>query len=331
MKSSPSNPHNSSPNLIQLPTGLPIGTVNVWFFETPVPTLIDTGLKSDSSLQALEQGLAKYGYRIGDLERIFISHEHVDHFGLAATLTKLSRATLFVFEPTVPALVNYSDYWNHRITFFRRQLFPKLGFSEQVLLPLVEYYDDVKNLADELPADRVQPFGVGEGFEWGNQSWQVLHTPGHCVQLTCFYQPDTRQFISTDMLLSQTPTPIIDPPTTPDQDYLPALPAFLRSLEKIAALDIDFVYPGHGEPFEDAHTLIRRQQSRIARRKNECLTYVQSGISTIEPILLAMYPHYPPRYRFAALWMLLGYLDLLCDAGDVIRVERSGVWHYLPA
>jgi len=331
MESPPVNPHNSSPNIIQLPTGFPIGTVNICFFDSPVPTLIDTGLKSDPSLQALAQGLAKYGYSPSDLKRIIISNEHVDHFGLAATLAKLSNATIFVFEPTIPSLINYSNYWTHRITFFRRQLFPKLGLSEHVLSPMVEYYDDVIRLADELPENRVRAFGAGEWFELGNRSWQVLHTPGHCSQLTCFYQPDTRQFISTDMLLPQTPTPIIDPPPTGNENYTPALPLFLRSLEKIAALDIDLVYPGHGEPFEDARALIRRQQARIVRRKNDCLTHVQSGRSTIEPILLAMYPHYPPRYRFAALWMLLGYLDLLCDAGDVLRVERGGVWHYLPA
>lgn len=322
---------SSSPNKLDLPTGLPIGTVNAYYFDDPIPTLVDTGLKSPEALKVLKQSLHTLGRNISDLQRIIISHEHVDHFGLANILTQRCEAEVIVFEPTIPTLVDYSQSWSQRISFYQDTIFPKLGLSEAVVQPLLEYYQNVRLLADEIPENRIQAVGAGETLELGDQLWTVLHVPGHCSQLTCFFQPETKQLLSTDMLLQQTPTPIIDPSDSPSDLYTPALPEFLHSLDKISVLDVDTVYPGHGDIFSSHRELILKQKARIERRKQACLQLVQAGNSTVEPILLAMYPHYPPQYRFAALWMLVGYLDLLQATGDITRTDRDGVWRYHPA
>ncbi len=323
-------PKSSTPTLIALPTGLPVGAVNVYFFSTPVPTLIDTGLKSKESLPALKEALAELGFSLRDLQRVIISHPHIDHFGLAAEIVAENNAELLVFEPTIPLLTDFPRLWRQQGEYYLDILFPKLNLSTGITDPIRQYYRMIESVADPLPVERVVPVRAGEWLQLGNHRWQILHTPGHSGYLTCYYQPETRQFISTDMLLAQTPTPIIEPPADRSLNYEPSLTQFLDSLAKIDALAIDITYPGHGEIFFDAHQLIARQRDRISQRKAECLRHVQAGISTIEPLLLEMYPHYPPQFRFAALWMLLGYLDLLRVEGAVLRVERDGHWEYLP-
>ncbi|MFQ5577020.1 MAG: hypothetical protein ACE5G8_08545 [Anaerolineae bacterium] len=111
----------------------------------------------------------------------------------------------------------------------------------------------------------------------------------------------------------------------------PGLPRFIESLRVVEALDIGLVLPGHGEPFTNHRQVIQRQRERIQLRKTECLKLVQSGHSTADRILLKMYAHYPPEFRFAGLWMVVGYLDLLKAEGAVIKTEMGGVWHYRPA
>lgn len=323
-------PESSVPTLIALPTGLPVGAVNVYFFPEPVPTLIDTGLKSNESLAALKKGLSALGFSLRDLQRVVISHPHVDHFGMAADIVAENDAELLVFEPTIPILVDFSQAWRQRGDYYLNVLFQKLNLSDETTNPIAEYYRTVEPVAASLPAERIVPVRAGEWLQLGDRRWQVLYTPGHSGHLTCYYQPETRQFISTDMLLAQTPTPIIEPPADRSTEYEPSLAQFLDSLAKIDSLAIDVTYPGHGEIFYDAHDLIARQRDRIRRRKEECLAHVRAGISTVEPILLKMYPHYPPQFRFAALWMLVGYLDLLRAENEIIRVERAGHWEYLP-
>ncbi len=320
---------SESPRKIELPTGLPVGTVNVYFFDNPVPTLIDTGIKSTESENALRKSLAELGYTVADLARVIVSHPHIDHFGLAAKIAEESHAEIWVFNSTIPWLIDYPKISQARHTFYAETLFPKLGLSPDVAKPILDNFYLLESAADAIPQKYVRSFGAGDSFNFGGNNWQVLHTPGHSSQLTCFYQPDTRQFLSTDMLLKQTPTPIIEASDDPD-GYTPSLQQFLTSLEKIDALDIETVYPGHGEIFSDPHALITHQKNRIQNRKTECLQLLQSGFDTVEAILLQMYPHYPPAFRFAALWMLVGYLDILRAENKILRIEKNKMWYYHP-
>jgi hypothetical protein len=60
-------------------------------------------------------------------------------------------------------------------------------------------------------------------------------------------------------------------------------------------------------------------------RKGECLALIEQGAQMVADLLLAMYPNYPPRFRFAGLWMVIGYLDLLQAEGQIEWVEEAGL------
>jgi len=175
--------------------------------------------------------------------------------------------------------------------------------------------------ADPVPAERVVPFHPDGVLQMGGQAWNVIHTPGHASMQTVFHQPETRQLLSADMLLAVTPTPVIEHPA-PGQPRRPTLDLFLRSLDVVAALDVDTVYPGHGRPFGDHRRVIDRQRQRIAQRRDQCLEHIRAGRGAIPELLDAMYAHQPPAGRLAGLWMLIGYLDLLLADG-LIRLEEE--------
>ena len=315
------------PQRIELPTGLPIGTVNVYLFAEPEPILVDTGVRSKDSQMALEAGLAANQLTLADLKRIIISHPHIDHCGLAGLIVAKSQATVHVHETALPWLIDYRGQWRQRSAYYRDQLFRQWQLPLEVSQPILDYMEETEAAADSVPSERIIPFRAHEMLAMGDLDWQILHTPGHASSLTCFYQPDTRQFLSTDMLLPLTPTPIVEKPPAGQLKRVPSLPQFLDSLDQIEKLDSDIVYPGHGQPFDNPIDVIQYQRARIAQRKEECLTLIQNGVQSVADLLLAMYPNYPPRFRFAGLWMVIGYLDLLkaedriewIDEGDLIR------------
>ena len=78
------------PKRIELPTGLPVDTVNVYLFTEPEPVLVDTGVKSEASLNALQAALAENSLTLADLTKVIISHPHIDHCGLAGTIAAQS-------------------------------------------------------------------------------------------------------------------------------------------------------------------------------------------------------------------------------------------------
>ncbi|RMG93339.1 MAG: MBL fold metallo-hydrolase [Chloroflexi bacterium] len=317
----------SAPIRIELPTNLQVGSVNAYLFTEPEPVLIDTGLKMPESWAALLAGLQAHGVAVADLRRIVITHPHVDHCGQAGVLAEQCEAVIEVADVGYRWLIEFPEMWRKRIAYYQREFLPRVGFSPEVIGLVSGYMEQLVEVYAPLPKERVRPFASDGVLELGGMSWQVLYMPGHASTQTCFYQPETRQFIAADMLLPKTPTPIVERPSH-GQSRQPALPIYLQSLDKVEALDIQTVYPGHGDPFTNHRQLIQKQRARIQLRKEECYTLIQNGHHTVLELLMKMYAHYPEQIRFAGLWMLVGYLDLLKADGLIIEKEINGVWHY---
>jgi glyoxylase-like metal-dependent hydrolase (beta-lactamase superfamily II) len=314
------------PIRIELPTDFAIGSVNAYLFIEPEAVLIDTGVKSEDSWKALTAGLAAHGLRVTDLHQVVITHPHVDHCGQAARLAA-SGAQVWIAELGMAWLLDFAGMWQKRLDFYRDVFLPQTGLPQTVQQGVVAYFESVKESFEPVPANYVQTFALDERLSLGGLEWQVMHTPGHATYQTCFYQPETRQFISADHLLHRAPTPIVERPIR-GSARVPALPQFLQSLNLVEPLEMDIVYPGHGALITDHRALIRQQRERIQQRKLECLGLVAAGHQTIAELVEIMYAHYPVQARFSGLWMVIGYLDLLQAEGLVEERPVGEVLHF---
>jgi glyoxylase-like metal-dependent hydrolase (beta-lactamase superfamily II) len=315
------------PIRIELPTDFAIGPVNAYLFTEPDPILVDTGVNSEASWATLVAGLAAQGLCVADLQRVIITHPHVDHCGQAARLAAESGATVWVANLGRVWLLDFAGMWQQRLDFYRDIFLPQTGLPGTIQQGVVTFFESVKDSFESVPADRVQTFGVEDTVLMGGLAWQVIHAPGHANHQTCFYQPETRQFISADHLLHRAPTPIVEPPPT-GYSRIPALPQFLHSLDRVEPLEIDIAYPGHGDLITDHRALIKHQRQRIQQRKLECLSLVAAGHETMAELVEIMYAHYPAQARFSGLWMLVGYLDLLQAEGLVVERSVGEVLHF---
>ncbi len=317
----------TQPIRIELPTPFALGSVNAYLFIEPEPALVDCGARSEASWQALLAGLAAHGLTAADLRRVIITHAHVDHYGLAGQIAETNHAQIWVSELGRPWLVAGDQMWQRRISYYQHDFLPKSGVPPAMIEMVVAYMRETAQTADTVPANRVHTFSLTDCLEIGGLSWRVIHTPGHASHQTCFYQPETRQFLSADMLLAKAPTPVVETPPN-GQKRVPALPKFLESLDLAAALEIDQVYPGHGRPFDQHRVVIAKQRARILQRQEECFDWVAQGVDTAVALIEKMYAGRPMQIQFAGLWMLIGYLDLLIADGRVIEHEMDGVLHY---
>ena len=316
------------PFRLELPTGLQVGTVNAYLFTEPEPILVDTGIKSSACWQALEEGLALYGLAVSDISRVIITHPHVDHHGQAGAIVVNSDADVWISNLGAPWLQENTAYLDQRQNFYRGYFLPAVGLTAETMELVLAGFRTLSEQYHPIPASRIHPFSLDSTLQMGGRAWEVLHTPGHASMQTCFYDPQNRLLLSADMLLATTPTPVVESPPDGSWNRVPALPLFLQSLDKIEALDIDRVLPGHGRPFGDHRAVIKRQRERIHQRKEECLDWIKTGSHTPVELLDKMYAHHPPAFRFTGLWMLIGYLDLLEIEARVRRETMDGVWHY---
>jgi glyoxylase-like metal-dependent hydrolase (beta-lactamase superfamily II) len=308
------------PIQIPLPIPYPVGPVNCYLFLDPVPTAVDCGLKTDAAWEALTTALATHGLAIADLQRVIITHAHVDHMGLAGKIAAHSPAQIWVADINYGWAVDLPHKWQQRLAFMQ-SVIQHFGLSAEQQAAILTGMARTPTLWDAVPADRVVTFPLDGILEIGGQPWQTIYTPGHSNTQTCFYQAETRQFLAADMLLAITPTPVIEEPLDGSDERVPGLPQFLDSLALVEALEIEWVYPGHGAPFTDHRALIQRQSARIAERTAQCYSLIEEGHHTFSMLLEAMYGQLPLADRFSALGMLVGYLDLL-EADGLIKGRR---------
>ncbi|MCA9926630.1 MAG: MBL fold metallo-hydrolase [Anaerolineales bacterium] len=320
--------HNlTHPIRIEMPTGLTVGPVNAYLFTAPEPILVDCGIRLDAAWTALEDGLAKNGLSVADLSRVIITHPHVDHYGLAGRIAAESDAEIWISDVGASWLLSSAEMWQQRFVFYREHFLAHLGLPESTIDDMSAGMQEMATKFYEISPASVVTFHLEGVLQLGGMSWQVIHVPGHTYRQTCFYQPETRQLLSADHLLAVTPTPVVER-TDHGHERIPGLPQFLQSLDLVEQLEVDQVYPGHGRPFTNHRDVIKRQRERIVKRKAECLDLVKQGHDMIPALLDIMYAHYPPQFRAAGLWMLVGYLDLLQADGLIVEETIDNIWHY---
>ena len=317
----------NQPLRLELPTPFAVGPVNAYLFIEPEPVLVDTGVDSPESWAALTAGLAAHGLTIHDLERVIITHPHVDHFAQAYRLLQNGRLTIHVSPLGESWLIDPRRKFQERLDYYRQKFLPQMGLPENFVAEFDAYMSGVRDGTTAVPAERLRRFPLDGTLTMGGADWQVIHAPGHASHQTCFFQPESGYFLSADLLLPITPTPIVERPSSGTKREQ-ALPRHLESLRRAHELPISRVFPGHGEIFIDHRALIDKQVARIHERKEETYRLLDDGPQTAVSLLEIMYAHYPPNLRFAGLWMLVGYLDLLENEGRVTAVQTHGVIQY---
>jgi glyoxylase-like metal-dependent hydrolase (beta-lactamase superfamily II) len=81
---------------IELPIPFPMKTTNVFLIDDSPKTLIDTGIKTDASFEILKKSLEDLGFSFSSIERILITHGHIDHYGQAKKISSLSGAPIYL-------------------------------------------------------------------------------------------------------------------------------------------------------------------------------------------------------------------------------------------
>lgn len=311
------------PVRIELPTMFGMKTVNAYLFKTPVPTLIDCGEHSEESWIALNEQLDMQGLSVHQIERIIITHAHVDHIGMAQRVVDASGCKVWVSPLVHPWATRLDEMKKLRVGMIEKT-FSAFVQGDEAFQNMWEAVRSLFSSTDSfwLPIDpnAIVQFEMDDLLELGGRQWEVIHVPGHCANQTCFYDRANKELISADMILNITPTPVIEFDEHRADNRSRGLNELLESYDKIAALDIDHVYPGHYSEMDSPTQLISFQKNRIEQRVAQTLDFIKEGTTQFSKLLGRLYPN---RISMPAANMLIGYLDLLEDREAI--VVKDGV------
>ena len=208
---------------IGLPLPYGLGSVNCYLIETEAGfILIDTGCSNKRA--ELEKRLESAGCKPGDLKLIVLTHGDFDHTGNAAYLRKKFGAKIAMHHEDSGMVERGDMFWNRR----RGNIF--LGTIARILFRFGR-------------KERFRPdLYVDEGYdlsEYGLDA-KVLHLPGHSKGSIGILTADGDLFCGD--LFENRDKPVLS-------SIMDDLAAAKASVEKLKALKIRIVYPGHGKPF----------------------------------------------------------------------------------
>ncbi len=137
----------------------------------------------------------------------------------------------------------------------------------------------------------------------------AFDTPGHAPGHVSLLEPDSGVLIAGD-LVSGHGTVGIFPPHGKMSEYF-------DSLRRAKALKPTAVIPGHGPILTDPEGLFDQYIERRSKREREIYEVLQSNPTTIEEIVIQLYPDVLPHFRHAAGATVLAHLIKLADEGKV--------------
>jgi glyoxylase-like metal-dependent hydrolase (beta-lactamase superfamily II) len=120
---------------LAIPTPFMVGRINAYLIEDSPLTLIDSGPNSGKALDELEQALQARGHAIEDIELLVVSHQHMDHFGLASILARRSGAEVAALDKLAPFLAAYGHETDLEDRF-AEQLMLRHGIPQEVVTAL---------------------------------------------------------------------------------------------------------------------------------------------------------------------------------------------------
>jgi glyoxylase-like metal-dependent hydrolase (beta-lactamase superfamily II) len=147
----------------------------------------------------------------------------------------------------------------------------------------------------------------------------AVHTPGHASNHLCYMLEEERMLFSGDHVM-QGSTVVIRPPDGDMADYL-------ASLEKVKAMRIKAIAPGHGHLIEDPKPLLQWYIDHRLEREQRIYDALRArGTARIPALVEDVYTDVSPSLHGVARHSVHAHLLKLAAEGRVSGRTLTGTW-----
>lgn len=302
---------------LKVPVPFPVKFVNLYLLSGKGRyALVDCGPKASEVMECLKDKLP-----FSSIDYLVITHHHLDHYGMAGEIKRLSKAKVIMSEKEALCADRY--FGPVRDDSLSEELFRRNGMPANELESLKEQRSKGISLVSYAPAD----IKVGEESRLPEEfaGWRIIIAPGHSPGHLCLYREEDEILISGDHLLMEiTPNVALSVNSSSDP-----LSDYLSSLKRSMSLKTKLVLPAHGPLFEDGPSRAREIYEHHQLRKSALLALIESqGLSAYQLSLRLFPEELNALERWFAFSETMAHLENLCNEGLLKKRESQGVVLY---
>lgn len=241
---------------LRMPLPFALNHINLWAVRDGTGwAVFDTGVQTSDTSAGWRALLADPKMLGEGLTRVFVTHMHPDHVGMAGWLTRKFGVRLWMTR---------TEYLNCRVLVADTgreapedgvRFYRSAGWDDDALEHYRTRFGNFGKSTYALP-ESYRRVVDGERLRIGDHEWQVVVGTGHSPEHACFWCPSLKLLISGDQVLPRITSNVSVFPTEPDAN---PLHGWLTSMDRIAEAVPDdvLVLPAHGEPFRGLHARLR--------------------------------------------------------------------------
>lgn len=298
--------------------------VNGFLVLADVPILIDGGASDEDTYQEFHKDLASIGLKASDLGAVIVTHNHIDHIGLASRLAADNPNLKVQCHEDEWYMVAANDEGREELRDILCSVIVTWGVPRDVTLIMREKIAKALRFGGGIPLTQLIPFPKGP-YKVGGVTFEAIHTPGHTDGLVCLWWPERGILFSNDQVLEDiTPNPTIY--LKPRNDRRCGLADYLESLKDIEDLPAKFLLPGHGDVFTNLKGKVAEIRQLALERQDRVLKNLrapdQEPVSIIE-LTQKVWGEMDPINTFLGAREIHGYMEMLTDQG-IVQAEIVG-------
>lgn len=283
--------------------------------------IVDTGFNSEPCKNALYTALEDLGLSL-DLATLIVTHLHSDHSGLAAELNQ--SGTVVMTGRVDGEMINEmtkDSYWE---AFAKRADMMDLRKDGVTFGGHPGYKYCPKNPI------KFKSLVEGDLLKMGQYSFEVIDIPGHTPGHIALYDKNHKIMISGDHVLD---------PITPNIAFWGfewnILDVYMKSLDKVRAMDLGKILPSHRKIIENHQERIDQLKEHHQERLEEVGRIIEDWTSVRDTaskmhwsLRQNVWTDFPDPQKWFASGEAMSHLEYLYVMGEADRRERNGILEY---